>query len=86
VVKTLPRGREADRGAERALGSSAFVAALQRPAFQRARAGIVYLWVEVLGHPGRPVAHALSVSPQAVDQAVARGRETRREWEGLLKR
>jgi len=42
--------------------------------------------VEVLGHPGRPVAHALGVSPQFVYQAVARGRETRREWEGLLKR
>jgi REP element-mobilizing transposase RayT len=55
-------------------------------ALQRARAGIAYLWVEVLGHPGRPLAMALGVSPQAVYQAVARGRETRTEWERVLKR
>ena len=58
----------------------------RRAAVQRARAGIAYLWVEVLGHPARPLAQSLGVSPQAVYQAVARGRETRTEWEGLLKR
>ena len=57
----------------------------RRAALQRARAGIAYLWVEVLGHPGRPLAHAHGVSPQAVYQAVARGREARPEWERLLK-
>jgi hypothetical protein len=58
----------------------------RRTALQRARAGIAYLWVDVLGHPGRPLAHSLGVSPQAVYQAVVRGRETQPEWEGLLKR
>jgi hypothetical protein len=58
----------------------------RRTAVQRARAGIAYLWVEVLGHPGRPLAVALGVSPQAVYQAVARGRERRGEWARVLKR
>ena len=52
----------------------------------RSRAEIASLWVEVVGHPGRPLAGALGVSPQAVYQAVARDRETRREREWLLKR
>ena len=125
AVRQLRRGREAYLGDERVLGSTEFVAALQRTldvttaaqaprvaldtvitrvcrqvgisaaaltgggrraAVQRARAGIAYLWVEVLGHPGRPLAVALGVSPQAVYQAVARGRATRRAWEGLLAR
>jgi hypothetical protein len=50
----------------------------------RARAGIAYLWVEVSGHPARPLASLLGVSPQAVYQAVARGRAARRVWERLL--
>ena len=43
------------------------------PATQ-ARTGIAYLWVEVLGHPARPLAPILGVQPQAVYQAAARGR------------
>jgi hypothetical protein len=124
-VRQLRRGREAYLGDERVLGSTEFVAALQRTldvptpaqaprvaldtvitrvcrqlgisaaaltgggrraAVQRARAGIAYCGVEVLGHPGRPLAGALGVSPQAVYQAVARGRATRRAWEGVLAR
>ena len=125
AVQALRRGREAYQGDERVLGSTEFVAALQRTveaaaparaphvgldtvitrvcrhlglapdalagggrrtALHRARAGIAYLWVEGLGHPGRPLAPPLGVSPQAVYQAVVRGRETHTEWEGLLKR
>ena len=125
AVRQLRRGREAYLGDERVLGSTEFVAALQRTteaaarargprvaldtvitrvcrhlglsraaltgggrraALQRARARIAYLWVEVLGHPARPLAQFLGVSPQAVYQAVARGRETRAEWERVLKR
>ena len=51
----------------------------------RARAGIAYLWVAVGGHPARPLAAHLGVSPQAVYQAVARGQKDRRVWERLLK-
>jgi REP element-mobilizing transposase RayT len=53
-------------------------------AVARARAGIAYLWVEVGGHPARPLASILGVSPQAVYQAVVRGREDRAVWEPLL--
>ena len=67
------------------LARAALTGGGRRTPLQRARAGIAYLWVEVLGHPGRPLAGALGVSPQAVYQAVARGRETRREWERILK-
>ena len=56
----------------------------RRAAVTRARAGIAYLWVEVLGHPGRPLAPVLGDRPQAVYQAVMRGREARAEWERLV--
>jgi REP element-mobilizing transposase RayT len=56
----------------------------RRSAVSRARDGIAYLWVEVLGHPGRPLAPLLGVRPQAVYQAVTRGRQARPEWERLL--
>ena len=57
----------------------------RRRAVTRARAGIAYLWVERLGHPGRPLAPVLGVRPQAVYQAVARGRAARAGWDPLLK-
>ena len=41
-------------------------------------------WVEYGGHPARPLAPVLGVSPQAVYQAVARGRVDRALWEWLL--
>lgn len=124
AVAALRRGREAYRGDERILGSSAFVEQIRRsveesprtvrppltrdtlvarvsrhvgihPAqfaagsrrapVSRARDGIAYLWVEVLGHPGRPLAPLLGARPQAVYQAVTRGRQARARWEGLLK-
>ncbi len=57
----------------------------RRAAVTRARDGIAYLWVEVLGHPGRPLAPRLGVRPQAVYQAARRGRDARATWERLLK-
>jgi len=50
----------------------------------RARAGIAYLWVEVLGHAGRPLAASLGVRPQSVYRAAMRGREEGNEWRRLL--
>jgi hypothetical protein len=50
----------------------------------RARAGIAYLRVAVGGHPARPLVAYLGVSPQAVYQAVARGRKARAARERLL--
>ena len=118
AVTALRRGREAYRGDERVLGSTAFVAALQRaatptpaappaptvavlcahvcaavgltpaqlagggrtPPAVAARAGIAYLWVEVLGHPGLPLAPQLGVQPAAVPKAARRGAATARQW------
>jgi putative transposase len=57
----------------------------RRAAVTRARDGIAYLWVEVLGHPGRPLAPILGVRPQAVYQAVMRGRQGGARWEQVLR-
>ena len=56
----------------------------RRAAVSHARNGIAYLWVEVLGHPGRPLAARLGVRPQAVYQAVARGEAAPAAWDRLL--
>jgi REP element-mobilizing transposase RayT len=50
----------------------------------RAREGLAYLWIERLGHPGRPLAPVLGTSPQAVYLAAARGQAARAEWDRLL--
>jgi REP element-mobilizing transposase RayT len=123
AVAALRRGREAYRGDERVLGSSAFVAQLQRAveateaprgpqlaleplvarvcrhvglprealggggrrtAVQQARAGLAYLWVEVLGHPGRPLAPLLGVQPAAIPKAARRGAKEAPVWRRLL--
>jgi REP element-mobilizing transposase RayT len=124
-LAALRRGREAYLGDARVLGSSAFVAAVQRelgprgqrlrpactletlcaricahvgiapaalqgggrpPAVSRARAGIAYLWVERLGHPGRPLAPLLGIHPAVVYQAARRGAAQAPEWDRLLGR
>jgi len=54
------------------------------PRLTRARAGIAYLWVEVLGHPGRPLALTLGVSPSAFPKAASRGARSAAAWEALL--
>jgi hypothetical protein len=50
----------------------------------RAREGIAYLWTEVLGHPGRPLAPVLGIRPQNVYRAASQGRAVAAEWERLL--
>ena len=54
------------------------------PGVSRARAGIAYLWVERLGHPGRPLAPVLGIHPAVVYQAARRGAAQAREWDRLL--
>jgi REP element-mobilizing transposase RayT len=54
------------------------------PALVQARAGLAYLWVEVLGHSGRALAPMLGVHPSAVSKAARRGMATAREWRRLL--
>jgi hypothetical protein len=50
----------------------------------QARAGIAYLWVTVLGHPGRPLAPVLGIRSQNVYRAAAQGRAESTAWERLL--
>lgn len=54
------------------------------PAVTRARAGITYLSVERLSHPGRPLAPVLGLHPAVVYQAARRGAAKAREWERPL--
>jgi len=54
------------------------------PEVIRARNGIAYLWVEVLGRPGRPLAPVLGVRPQNVYQAAKRGAQTPAQWTRML--
>ena len=57
----------------------------RRAVASRAQDGIAHLWVEVPGHPGRPLAPLLGVHPQAVYQAVPRCLEVSAEWVPLLR-
>ncbi len=56
----------------------------RRVPVQRARAGLAYLWVEVLGHPGRPLASVLGVQPSAIPKAARRGAQQPHLWRRLL--
>jgi REP element-mobilizing transposase RayT len=54
------------------------------PALIRARAGIAYLWVEVLGRSGRALAPALGVHPSTIPKAARRGGLAAAAWRRLL--
>ncbi len=56
----------------------------RRIAVQQARAGLAYLWVEVLGHPGRSLAPVLGVQPAAIPKAARRGAKHGHVWRRLL--
>jgi len=53
-------------------------------AITRARDGLAYLWVEVLGRSGRELARAINLHPVSVCRAVQRGREQQGGWRELL--
>jgi REP element-mobilizing transposase RayT len=54
-------------------------------ALARARDGLAYLWVEVLGHSGQALARALALHPVSVYRAARRGRARRGEWDRLVR-
>ena len=56
------------------------------PAVSQARAGIAFLWVEVLGRSGRQLATALGVRPESVYKAAKRGGGATDRWRRLLAR
>jgi len=50
----------------------------------RARAGLAYLWVEVLGRSGRALAPTLGVHPSAIPKAARRGARAAAMWRTLV--
>ena len=56
------------------------------PTVSRAREGVAYLWVDVLGRSGRRLAGPLGVRPESVYKAAKRGREAAGRWRRLLAR
>lgn len=50
----------------------------------RARDGLAYLWVEVLGRSGRTLARELALHPVSVYRAARRGRAHRAAWDRLV--
>jgi len=53
-------------------------------AVSRAREGIAYLWLEVLGQSGRLLASRVGVRPPSVYKAAQRGRAAAARWECVL--
>jgi len=66
------------------IASAALTAGGRTVQASQARAGIAYLWLTVLGHPGRPLAPVLGVRPQNVYRAAAQGRADAAAWDRLL--
>jgi hypothetical protein len=50
----------------------------------RARAGLAYLWVEVLGRSGRHLARELGIRPESVYKGARRGRKEQDRWHDAL--
>jgi len=50
----------------------------------RAREGLAYLWVEVLGRSGRQLAYELHLRPESVYKAARRGRNAEERWREVL--
>jgi hypothetical protein len=49
----------------------------------RARDGLAYVWIEVLGHSGQDLARALRLHPVSVYRAARRGRAHRATWDPI---
>jgi hypothetical protein len=52
----------------------------------RARQGIAFLWVEVLGNSGRALARDLNVRPESIYYAARRGRKDAARWQAILEK
>jgi hypothetical protein len=58
----------------------------RKPLVSRAREGIAYLCLEVVGHSGRALAPLLGLRPVSVYAAARRGFAERAAWDALLSR
>jgi hypothetical protein len=63
---------------------AALVAGGRTARVSRAREGIAYLWVTMLGHAGRPLAAPLGIRPQNVYRAAAQGATAAGRWQQIL--
>jgi len=66
------------------IAPAALVAGGRTARVSRAREGIAYLWVTVLGHAGRPLAASLGIRPQNVYRAAAQGEAAAAIWQRIL--
>jgi hypothetical protein len=66
------------------IAPAALVAGGRTAWVSRAREGIAYLWVTVLGHAGRPLAAPLGIRPQNVYRAAAEGAAAGGTWQKIL--
>jgi len=56
----------------------------RRPAVSRARDGLAYLWVEVLGRSGHQLARELRIRARSVYRAALRGQTAQKRWQRAL--
>jgi hypothetical protein len=52
----------------------------------RARQGVAFLWVEVLGNSGRALARDLNVRPESIYYAARQGRKDAAHWKAILEK
>ena len=62
----------------------AIVGAGRRPEVCRARDGLAYLWVDLLGRSGRQLARELRIRPESVYRGARRGREEQARWRAAV--
>ncbi len=62
----------------------ALVGGGRRREVSRARDGLAYIWVEILGRSGRQLAQQLRIRPESVYKGARRGREEQALWRRTL--
>jgi REP element-mobilizing transposase RayT len=64
--------------------SEALVGGGRRREICRARDGLAYLWVEVLGRSGRQLAQELGIRPESVYKGARRGQKEQARWRHVV--
>lgn len=86
IAKKVPDLPTLVRRVARAGGvtQEALVGGGRRRAVSRARDGLAYVWVEVLGGSGRQLARQLRVRPESVYKGARRAQEEQAVWRGAV--
>jgi len=66
------------------VAQEALVGGGRRRDIARARDGLAYLWIEVLGRSGRQLAYHLRIRPESVYKGARRGGEEQALWRGVV--